>query len=129
LREALPGDQDCKFLLHNRHKIFSAALDEKVESWGIHVLRLPARTPTANAHCERLIGTIRRECLDYAIPLNAPHLRRTVREWASHYNTGRPHPSLGPGIPDPVQHLLPLCEQADPLSRASGVIGKQILGG
>jgi hypothetical protein len=45
--------------------------------------------PTANAHCERLIGSIRRECLDYVIPLNASHLRRTLREWASHYNGGR----------------------------------------
>jgi hypothetical protein len=61
LREALPGDQDYKFLLHDRHKTFSASLDETVESWGIHVLRSPVRMPTANAHCERLIGSIRRE--------------------------------------------------------------------
>jgi hypothetical protein len=63
LREALPGDEDYKFLLHGRHKTFSASLDETVESWGIHVLQSPVRMPTANAHCERLIGTIRRECL------------------------------------------------------------------
>jgi hypothetical protein len=49
----------------------SASLDETVESWGIHVVRSPVRMPTANAHCERLIGSIRRECLDYLIPLNA----------------------------------------------------------
>jgi transposase InsO family protein len=103
LREALPGDQDYKFLLHDRHKTFSATLDEMVESWGIHVLRSPVRMPTANAHCERLIGSIRRECLDYLIPLNASHLRRILREWACHYNVGRPHRSLGPGIPDRVQ--------------------------
>ncbi|MBV8829366.1 MAG: transposase [Acidobacteriaceae bacterium] len=59
--------------------------------------------PTANAHCERPIGSIRRECLDYLIPLNAPHLRRSLREWACHHNAGRPHRSLGPGIPDRVQ--------------------------
>jgi hypothetical protein len=75
LREALPDDQDYKFLLHDRHKTFSATLDETVKSWGIHVLRSPVRMPTANAHCERLIGSIRRECLDYLIPLNASHLR------------------------------------------------------
>ena len=56
LREALPSDQDYKFLLHDRHKTFSTSLDETVESWGIRVLRSPVRTPTANAHCERLIG-------------------------------------------------------------------------
>jgi hypothetical protein len=41
LREALPGDGDCKFLLHDRHSTFSPSLDEEVESWGIHVLRSP----------------------------------------------------------------------------------------
>jgi hypothetical protein len=66
--------EDCKFLLHDRHKIFSASLDEEVESWGIHVLRSPVRMPTANEYCERLIGSIRRECLDYVIPLHALHL-------------------------------------------------------
>ncbi|MBV9443274.1 MAG: hypothetical protein JO217_11315 [Acidobacteriaceae bacterium] len=69
LREALPGDQDYNFLLHDRHKTFSASFDETVESCGIHALRSPVRMPTANAYCERLIGSIRRECLDYLIPL------------------------------------------------------------
>ena len=107
-----PGDQDYKFLLHDRHKTFSATLDETVESWGIHVLRSPVRMPTANAHCERLIGSIRRECLDYLIPLNTSHLRRTLREWVCHYNAGRPHRSLGPGIPDRVQQGPPVSKQA-----------------
>src|SRR3954464_15368937 len=62
LREVLPGDQEYKFLLHDRHPSFSADLDKEVQSWGIHVLRSPVRMPTANAHCERLIGTMRREC-------------------------------------------------------------------
>jgi putative transposase len=127
LREALPGDQDYKFLLHDRHKTFSASLDETVESWGIHVLRSPVRMPTANAHCERLIGSIRRECLDYLIPLNVSHLRRTLREWAYHYNVGRPHRSLGPGIPDRVQQAA--FKQAAQLSPTSRVIVKPIVGG
>jgi putative transposase len=92
LHEALPGD--CKFLLHDPHKTFSASLDEEVESWGIRVLRSPVRMPTVNAHCERLIGTIRCECLDYLIPLNSNHLRRILREWVRHYNTGRPPTGL-----------------------------------
>jgi putative transposase len=129
LREALPGDQDYKFLLHDRHSTFSPSLDETVESWGIHVLRSPVRMPTANAHCERLIGSIRRECLDYVIPLNASHLRRTLREWASHYNGGRPHRSLGPGIPDRVQQTPPASKQAAQLFPLSPVTAKAILGG
>jgi putative transposase len=47
-----------------------------------------------------VIGTIRRECLDFMIPLNERHLRMILREWVLHYNQGRPHSSLEPGIPD-----------------------------
>jgi transposase InsO family protein len=129
LREALPGDQDHKFLLHDRHKTFSASLDETIESWGIHVLRSPVHRPTANAHCERLIGSIRRECLDYLIPLNASHLRRILREWACHYNAGRPHRSLGPGIPAPAQQTSAVFKQAAEPSAISTVTAKRILGG
>jgi transposase InsO family protein len=129
LRETLPGDQNYKFLLHDRHSTFSPGLDEEVESWGIQVLRSPVRMPTANAHCERLIGTIRRECLDYVILLGASHLRGILREWTCHYNRARPHRSLGPGIPDPAQQIPPPCNQIDQLRRASQVIAKPILGG
>jgi transposase InsO family protein len=129
LREALPGDSDCKFLLHDRHKTFSASLDEEVESWGIHILRSPVRMPTANAHCERLIGTIRRECLDYLIPLNSGHLRRILREWVSHYNAGRPHRSLGPGIPDRPQPKIPTGSRPSRFRSPSRVIAEPILGG
>jgi putative transposase len=68
---------------------------------GMTVLRTPVRAPQANAFCERLVGTIRRECLDFVIPLNERHLRQILRRWIHHYNRGRPHASLGPGIPEP----------------------------
>lgn len=129
LREALPGDSDYKFLLHDRHKTFSASLDQTIESWGIHVLRSPVRMPTANAHCERLIGTIRRECLDYVIPLNASHFRRILGEWMTHYNAGRPHRALGPGIPNQSSHTPVNREQTLYPSQASRVISKSVLGG
>jgi hypothetical protein len=124
LREALPDDCSYKFLLHDRHKSFSESLEREVESWGIHVMRSPIRTSTANAHCERLIGSIRRECLDYVIPLNDPHLRRILREWVKHYNTGHPPQSLGPGIPDCTQVNAPTCCR----SVLRVVVSKPILG-
>ncbi len=99
LRETLPGDHPYG-LVHDRHSSFSAELDKQVETFGVKVIRTPVRTPTANAYCERLIGSIRRECLDYVIPINEWHLRRILREWMTHYNGGRPHRALGPGIPD-----------------------------
>jgi hypothetical protein len=52
------------------------------------------RAPRANAYCERLIGTIRRECLDYLIPTNERHLRLILKEFVRHYNRGRPHSAL-----------------------------------
>ena len=49
----------------------------------------------------KLQATIRRECLDWLIPLTASHLRSILKSWVPHYNTGRPHMALGPGVPDP----------------------------
>ncbi len=97
--EAIPGDLQCKFLIHDRDSIFSPSLDQELESFGLRVLRTPVRAPQANAYCERLVGTIRRECLDFLIPLSGSHLRVILNEWVRHYNQGRPHMSLGPGIP------------------------------
>jgi transposase InsO family protein len=69
------------------------------------VLKTPVGAPKANAYCERLIGSLRRECLDWFIPLNERHVRQLAREWMIHYNRGRPHLSLGPGIPVPEEGL------------------------
>ena len=48
----------------------------------------PYRAPQANSYCERLVGSIRRDCLDFLIPLNEGHLRRTLKLWVDHYNRG-----------------------------------------
>ena len=99
-RTAITGEAAHRFLIHDRDAIYAPAVDRAVASMGLRVLKTPVRTPQANAFCERLIGTIRRECLDWLIPLNERHLRRILREWVTHYNRGRPHASLGPGIPE-----------------------------
>ena len=101
LREAFPSEHEYRFLIHDRDSIFSEALDESIRNLRLHVLKTPYRTPEANAICERLLGTLRREFLDWVIPLSENHLRRLLRSWVAHYNGGRPHMSLGPGVPDP----------------------------
>jgi putative transposase len=107
LREAIPSDHLYDFVIHDRDAIFSRELDEELQgSFGLSALRTPIHAPKANAYCERLIGTIRRECLDFLIPLHEKHLRKLLLEWVSHYNGARPHSSLGPGIPDGSKHLL-----------------------
>jgi len=88
-------------LLHDRDSTFAQHLDESVKKLGIKVLKSPPRSPMANAICERVIGPIRRECLDWLIPLSASHLRSILKSWISHYNAGRPQIALGPGVPDP----------------------------
>src|ERR1017187_2956317 len=100
-REAIPSNHPYQFLIHDRDSIFSPELDEELNgSFGLRVLRTPVRAPKANAYCERLIGTVRRECLDFMIPLNERHLQMTLGSWVTHYNKGRPHSSLGPEIPE-----------------------------
>src|SRR5271166_3533828 len=61
----------------------------------------PARAPKANAYCERLVGSIRRECLDFMIPLGEKHLSRILAEWVTHYNQGRPVWSKNSSCPLP----------------------------
>jgi transposase InsO family protein len=100
LREAIGFEERHQYLLHDRDSIFASHLDESIERLGVKVLRSPSRSPKANAVCERVIGTIRRECLDWLIPLSDHHLRRILKSWIRHYNGGRPHMSLGPGIPN-----------------------------
>jgi putative transposase len=100
LRNTVGCEERYKFLLHERDCIFASHLDESIRALGIKVLKSAPRSPKMNAICERVIGTIRRECLDWLIPLSEGHLRSSLKSWIVHYNAGRPHMSLGPCVPD-----------------------------
>ena len=91
LREAIGPDARYDYLLHDRDSIFAQHLDESIGNLGVTVLKSPPRSPKANAICERVIGTIRRECLDWLIPLSECHLRAILKTWVPHYNRARPH--------------------------------------
>jgi len=101
LREVVGFEQAHRYLIHDRDSIFAKHLDESIRALGLTVLKSPRRSPRTNAICERVIGTIRRECLDWVIPISEAHLRLILKEWVAHYNRGRPHSTLGPGVPDP----------------------------
>jgi transposase InsO family protein len=105
LREAAESEGHYEYLLHDRDSIFAEHLDESVQRLGMTVLKSRPHCPKANAICERVIGTIRRECLDWLIPLSESHLRSILKSWIPHYNAGRPHMALGPGVPDPPPAL------------------------
>jgi putative transposase len=130
LREAIPSDHTHRFILHDRDAIFSTELDASVARMGLEVIKTPVRSPQANSFCERFIGTLRRECLDWIIPLSEDHLRKTLCAWLAHYNRGRPHSSLGPGLPDQMVNLpVQLQRQRHRFDRASRVVAHPVLNG
>ena len=130
LREAVPTGHGWRFLLHDRDAVFTRHVDAVVTGLGLRVLRTPPRAPRANSFVERLIGTLRRECLDHLIVLDEPHLRKVLAEYVEHYNRGRPHMSLGPGIPDPPEGLpVELGESRHTLPAGSVVICRPVLNG
>jgi len=75
------------------------------------------------------LSCIRRECLDYVIPLSESQLKRTLREWVNHYNTGRPHQFSGPRIPDQVEQKSPTNCEVETIPMGRRIIVKSILGG
>jgi putative transposase len=86
LREAISCDHAYRFLIHDRDSIFSQDLDQHIRNLGLKILKTPPKSPQANAICERVIGTLRRECLDFVIPFTETHLWRLLVEWVTHYN-------------------------------------------
>jgi transposase InsO family protein len=128
-RAVITGEQPYRFVIHDRDSIYSRDLDLALKSMGIRVLRTPFRAPQANGFCERLIGTIRRECLDFLIPINEKHLKKVLTEWVTHYNRGRPHASLGPGIPDPNSDHGRVRPYGHEIPIDHRVVAKAILGG
>ena len=84
-----------KFLIRDRAGQFTASFDAVFQADGIRILATPPQAPRANAICERMIGTLRREVFDRLLIINEHHLRRVLTEYLWHYNTARPHRSLG----------------------------------
>src|ERR1039458_10753732 len=84
-----------KFLIRDRASQFTGCLDAVFTAAGIRILTRPPQAPRANAICERMIGTLRREVFDRLLIINEHHLHRVLTEYLLHYNTARPHRSLG----------------------------------
>jgi transposase InsO family protein len=131
LRAVVGDEGGHQYLIHDRDKIFAKHLDDSIRALGIEVLRSPIASPKANSICERLIGTIRRECLDWMIPMSEAHLRSILREWATHYNQGRPHSALGPGVPDPPKESVKAPKSTSRHGLAAGalVLARAVMGG
>jgi transposase InsO family protein len=93
------------FLIRDRDAKFTAAFDAVFTAAGIRVVVTPPRSPRANAHAERFVGTLRRECLDHLLIYGQRHLRSILDEYEHHYNAHRPHQArtLRPPLYEPDQ--------------------------
>jgi putative transposase len=97
---ALDGrSPSVRFLIRDRDAKFSRPFDEVLRFEGMRVIRTPIQAPNANAYAERVIETIRAECLDWTLILGRRHLDRTLWTYAEHDNRGRPHRALGLASP------------------------------
>jgi transposase InsO family protein len=101
LREAFPFDQLPRYLLRDRDAIFGHKFRDQVRDMGIHEVLSKPRSPWQRAYVERVIGSIRRECLDHVIVFHETSLRRILASYLDYYHRSRTHLSLGKDSPEP----------------------------
>ncbi len=99
--EAFPWDTAPRYLLRDRDASYGSEFCKRVDAIGFIEVVSAARSPWQNAYVERVIGSIRRECLDYIVIFNERHLRRVLSWYVDYYHRSRTHLSLGKDCPDP----------------------------
>ena len=122
LIEATPWRQQPKYLLRDRDCCYGGSFSLRAAGLGIAAIVTPVRAPKANAIAERVIGTLRRECLDHLIIINERHLQSVLREYVAYYNSGRSHRTLDLETP-----TGPPARAAPPL--AGRITAHPVLGG
>lgn len=100
IREAFPWDTAPKFLIRDNDEKYGDAFKRTVRAFGIRDRPTSPHSPWQNGYVERVIGTIRRECLDHVLILGESHLSKVLIAFADHYNANRSHLSLGKDAPD-----------------------------
>ena len=99
--EAFPWDTAPRYLLRDRDASYGSDFRSRVEAMGIAEVVTAPRSPWQNAYVERVIGSIRRECLDHTVIINEHHLRRVLSSYVDYYRGTRTHLSLVKDCPDP----------------------------
>jgi len=118
LLEATPWSRRPRFLIHDRDAAYGGDFDSRLAGLAITGVRTPPRSPKANSIAERIVRTIRTECLDHLIVINERHLHGVLTEFIGYYNRDRPHRSLALEAP-----IL-----GEPVTRGP-VISRPVLGG
>jgi transposase InsO family protein len=119
--QGFPGDSAPRYLLRDRDCIYGKYFRHRVKNLGIEEVLTAARSPWQNPYVERLIGSIRRECLDHVIVLNEPHLRRVLRSYFQYYHRSRCHLSLEGDAPVPRVVQGPALGQVIELPEVGGL--------
>jgi putative transposase len=101
LVEAFPWDTAPRYLLRDRDAVYGAVFSSRVQTLGIQEVKIAPRAPWQNPYVERLIGTLRRECLNHVVVLNDTHLRRVLHAYLAYYHGARTHLSLDKDAPEP----------------------------
>jgi transposase InsO family protein len=99
--EAFPYDDAPRYLLHDRDSVYGDTFRRRMRGLGIEEVRIAPHAPWQNPYIERLIGSLRRECLDHAIILGEAHLRRILAAYLRYYHEARPHLALARNAPVP----------------------------
>ena len=111
LREATPFGTAPKYLIRDNDAKYGSRFATVAAGTRIEVLRTPFKAPRANAICERLLGSVRRECLDHIIILSEAHLRRVLSEYVTYFNRSRPHQGIHQQLPEHADSLEPAAHE------------------
>jgi putative transposase len=99
--DAFPWDEALRYLLRDRDRIYGASFRQRVWHMGVEEVLIAPRSPWQNPSVERLIGSIRRECLDHVVILNERHLMHVLARYFAYYHQWRTPPSLAMECPEP----------------------------
>jgi putative transposase len=99
--EAFPWATAPRYLLRDRDTIYGEHLQQRIKNMGIEEVKIAPHSPWQNPYCERVIGSIRRECLNDVIVLNEQHLKRLLGSYVAYYHHWRTHRSLEMDAPEP----------------------------
>jgi len=99
LKEATPWGRRPRYLIRDNDKKFGKLFSKVARSSSIKELRTPFEAPRANAICERFIGSLRRECLDFFLIFNPYQLNRILQSYVTYYNSHRPHQGIQQRVP------------------------------
>jgi len=99
ITEAFPWNEAPRYMIRDRDRIYGSVVTRRLRAMGIRDRPITAASPWQNAFAERLIGSIRRECVDHVIVLGEAHLRRVLKCYADYYSNFRTHRSLNKDAP------------------------------